>query len=77
MEDTDTDTDLRPRQFGARQTVVPSKAEIRKYVSERLANFYHVDTDTLAGEAFSHFGGIPAYTDIPDIYYEVVEEMIL
>lgn len=73
---------LKPRYFGSITTIIPPKEVIRKYVESLIGQIHDpddpaIDIDKLAEGAYYHFNGGTSYLDVPDIYYEVVEEMVL
>jgi len=56
-------------------SVIPEKHAIHRYAANVLRAHPDVDVDTLTAWAYMYFTGlVPRDIDIPDIYYEAVEE---
>lgn len=69
-------TNLRPRAFSHCRTN-PTREQIRAYIQVCFGeSLPSLDVNRAAEKAFTHFTGLPLFgADVPDIYYEVAEEL--
>lgn len=71
----------RPRLNAFTSSVVnPTREQIRRHVEICLGNIHDpddVDIDRIAENTFWHFTGVSSFhAEVPEIYYEVIEEVI-
>lgn len=78
-EDSNTHTvrtNLRPRAF-SRCRINPTREQIRAYIQTCFdKSLQDLDVNQVAEKAFMHFTGLPLFdADVPNVYYEVAEEL--
>lgn len=67
------------RQFSRSLDTNPSRAAVRQYVKDVVGRFHDPDdgdVDEMAEEAYYHFCGYLPFAEVPELFYEVVEEVI-
>ena len=70
---------LKPRTFSPR-VMHPTREQIQEYVKSCFSGAHDPDDvdslDQIAENAFFHFTGLTTFSeDVPDLYYEAVEEI--